>query len=130
MKRLLLVCTLTLGLSGCEVWNNIYHSREKARCRSIYSVMKEESRNAIQSTGLEKIAHLQAVEINTQLLMRDRCCRWSDTCLVGIWLSRHMGRVVSPFLSQKMFSHFTYKSASFPQGLRMNPSSFQNCNTF
>jgi len=93
MKKALLALILVIGLSGCgsadnfirETWHNIFSGAEKGRCIAAYSSMSEESNKAIHSTGLEKIAHLQAAQINTQLLIRDRCCRWPRYCLVSVW---------------------------------------------
>jgi hypothetical protein len=93
MKRAFTVLILVAGLSGCgsannfmsELWHNIFSSEDKDRCIMAYGSMKDESNKAIHSTGLEKIAHLQAVQINTQLLIRDRCCRWSRYCLISVW---------------------------------------------
>ena len=85
VRRISLLIVLAYLLAGCGVCDNIFHKGERYRCRTIYATFTEESNKAVQSVGLQKVAHLQAVEINTQLLIRDRCCRWKDTCVVSVW---------------------------------------------
>jgi hypothetical protein len=83
--RKALILLLLAGLSGCETWHDTFSSREKNRCVLEYAAMKIANDEAANSSGIEKIPHLQVVQIQTQLLIRDRCCRWSDTCLSAIF---------------------------------------------
>ena len=82
MKRALILLLL-LGFTGCEVWHDTFSSREKQRC--LYSAHwfheAEEIKNAGTSSEFQKITSLLEMQEYTQLLIRDRCCRWKDTCV-------------------------------------------------
>ena len=86
MKRALILLLL-LGFTGCgrgkEMWHNIFSAREQSRCFSEYAILNDAQKDARTSSGLKKIASLQVMQIQTQLLIRDRCCRWSQTCFLG-----------------------------------------------
>ena len=79
------ILLLLVGLTGCETWHDTFSSREKSRCLDSFAAIKMANNEAAKSSGIEKIPYLQVMQIQTQLLIRDRCCRWSDTCLEAIF---------------------------------------------
>lgn len=55
-------------------------------CRMTYYDFDSEIQAALQSEGINKLAHLQAAQMNMQILYQKNCCKYKPTCPGGIKL--------------------------------------------
>jgi hypothetical protein len=55
-------------------------------CRITYNDFDSEIRAALRAEGIDKLAHLQAAQMNMQILYQKDCCKYESTCPGGIKL--------------------------------------------
>jgi hypothetical protein len=89
MKAIKVLFKIGLLLIAILVMTSIYHDRsmrQEMRCRMVHYDYNSEINAAIESEGINKVAHLQAAQILLQILYQKECCEYEETCPAGLKL--------------------------------------------
>lgn len=89
MKIVKTLFKIGLLLIAILVVTSIYQDRsmrKEMRCQITHYDYKSEINAAIDSEGIDKIAHLQAAQILLQILYQKECCEYEETCPAGLKL--------------------------------------------
>jgi len=82
---------LKIGLLGVAIlivlgaWNE-KEREHKFHCQLAYLDFKREIDAALEAESLDKLVHLQAAQMNMQILYQKDCCQYEETCPGGIKL--------------------------------------------